>query len=233
VQPIPHLRRNTPFPALDSANDDVGGLLAFGADLSPGRLLDAYSRGIFPWYSRDEPILWWSPDPRMVLDVDAFHVSHSLARRRRTAGFELRTNTAFERVITTCAQQPRAGQAGTWIMPEMIAAYVRLHALGFAHSIETWRDGVLVGGLYGVAIDHMFFGESMFAHESDASKVALAHLIDQLKAAEMPCIDCQQQTKHLASLGAKPESRAQFAARLRMLISEIRPWPVEKLRTSS
>jgi leucyl/phenylalanyl-tRNA---protein transferase len=224
---ITQLRRNDPFPPIERANDEVGGLLAYGADLSPERLLDAYSRGIFPWYSQGDPILWWSPDPRMVLRVDDFHVSRSLARRRRSAGFQIRVNTAFAQVIAHCSATPREGQDGTWITPEMMAAYRRLHALGFAHSVETWRDGMLVGGLYGIAIDRMFFGESMFAHESDASKVALAHLVDMLRVVGMPRIDCQQQTAHLASLGARPEPRAAFAAQLRELIREIRPWPVD------
>jgi leucyl/phenylalanyl-tRNA--protein transferase len=223
---IKQLRRGDPFPPVEQADDEIGGLLAYGGDLLPERLLDAYSRGIFPWYSQGDPILWWSPDPRMVLTVSDFHVSHSLARRRRTGGFEVRVDTAFERVIAACATVPRGGQNGTWITPEMLDAYVRLHTLGYAHSVETWRDGALVGGLYGIGIDRMFFGESMFARESDASKVALAHLIDMMRAADMPRIDCQQQTRHLASLGARPEPRASFTAHLRELIRGIRPWPV-------
>jgi leucyl/phenylalanyl-tRNA---protein transferase len=230
---IAQLRRSDPFPPLERANDEVGGLLAYGADLSAERLLDAYSRGIFPWYSHGDPILWWSPDPRMVLEVERFHVSRSLARRRRSAGLEIRVNTAFAQVIAACSATPRDGQDGTWITAEMIAAYTRLHALGFAHSVETWRDGALVGGLYGIAIDRMFFGESMFAHESDASKIALAHLVDMLRVAGMPRIDCQQQTAHLASLGARPEPRVAFAAQLRVLIREIKPWPVDARASAS
>ncbi len=214
---IPWLRGDAPFPPVESARDDLGGLLAAGGDLSPRRLIDAYSRGIFPWYSDDEPILWWSPDPRMVLRVDEFHVSRTLARRIRGADFEVRVNTAFEAVMRACAA-PRDEQDGTWIQPEIIAAYVRLHELGYAHSVESWRDGALVGGLYGVAIDRMFFGESMFAREPDASKVALSHLVEMLRACGIPLIDCQQETAHLASLGAQPIARGAFVRELDELI---------------
>jgi leucyl/phenylalanyl-tRNA---protein transferase len=222
---IAWLRASDPFPPVERARDDLGGLLAAGGDLTPQRLLSAYSLGIFPWYGEEDPILWWSPDPRMVLRVGAFHLSHSLLRRMRNTGFELRTNTVFERVMRACAE-PRPDQAGTWIQEEMVEAYTRLHALGYAHSVETWLDGELVGGLYGVAIDRMFFGESMFTRVTDASKVALAHLIGLMTRAGMPLIDCQQQTRHLASLGAAPISRAVFAAQLRELISEIKPAPL-------
>ena len=222
---IAWLRSADSFPPLESARDDLGGLLAAGGDLAPRRLLAAYSRGIFPWYGEDDPILWWSPDPRMVLHTAEFHVSHSLARRMRNGGFEIRVNTVFERVMRECAA-PRIDQPGTWIQPDMIEAYLQLHALGFAHSVETWRDGLLVGGLYGVAIDHMFFGESMFARASDASKVALAHLIAAMRAASMPLIDCQQQTVHLASMGARPICRPEFANHLRELIQAVKPAPL-------
>lgn len=218
LAPAPDYR----FPPLSRARDEHGGLLAAGGDLSVGRLLAAYARGIYPWYGADDPILWWSPDPRMVLRVADFHLSHSLARRMRTAGFELRVNSAFADVLCRCAE-PRPGQDGTWIVPEMQAAYGDLHRAGFAHSVETWRDGVLVGGLYGVAIGRMFFGESMFTRISDASKAALAHLVGRLRAADMPLIDCQQQTAHLASLGARPVARREFAARLADLIPPALP----------
>lgn len=225
---LPLLRNADPFPPVEKALDKFGGVLAVGADLSPERLLDAYSRGIFPWYWREEPIMWWSPNPRMVLRVEDFVLSKSLARRMRNGGFEVRVNTAFGDVMAHCANTPRDGQDGTWIQPEMIAAYTRLHQLGYAHSVETWHAGALVGGLYGIAIDRMFFGESMFAHKSDASKVALAHLVAVLRAADMPLIDCQQKTAHLASLGARPIPRAAFLAQLRGLISTIRPSAIKQ-----
>jgi leucyl/phenylalanyl-tRNA---protein transferase len=217
------LRGAAPFPPVDTANDALGGLLCAGGDLSPTRLLDAYARGIYPWFGPDEPILWWSPNPRMVLQVDELRVSRSLARRMRTAGFTWQVNTAFRPVIEACAAAPRIGQNGTWIVPEMIEAYCELHALGYAHSVETWRDGVLVGGLYGVAIGRMFFGESMFARETDASKTALVMLARMLRAANMPMIDCQQQTAHLASFGARPIARTTFSDRLNALIPKIEP----------
>jgi leucyl/phenylalanyl-tRNA--protein transferase len=214
---IPWLRGDAPFPPVDGARDDLGGLLAAGGDLSPRRLLEAYARGIFPWYSDDEPILWWSPDPRMVLYVDEFHVSRSLARRLRRGEYEIRVDTAFEVVMHACAA-PRPGHDGTWIQPEMIAAYVRLHRLGYAHSVESWRAGELVGGLYGVALGRVFFGESMFARADDASKVALAHLVAMQRANDAPLIDCQMETKHLASLGARPIPRTEFVRELRRLV---------------
>jgi leucyl/phenylalanyl-tRNA--protein transferase len=214
---IPWLRGDAPFPPVDGARDDLGGLLAAGGDLSPRRLLDAYARGIFPWHSDDEPILWWSPDPRMVLYVDEFHVSHSLARRLRRGEYEIRVDTAFEAVMRACAA-PRPGHDGTWIQEEMIEAYVRLHRLGYAHSVESWRAGELVGGLYGVALGRVFFGESMFAHADDASKVALAHLVAMQRANDAPLIDCQMETKHLASLGARPIPRTEFVRELRRLV---------------
>jgi leucyl/phenylalanyl-tRNA--protein transferase len=210
---IPWLRGAAPFPPVERARDDLGGLLAAGGDLSPRRLLEAYSRGIFPWFSEDEPILWWCPDPRMVLYVDEFHVSRSLARRLRRNEYEVRVDTAFEAVMRACAE-PRPGQDGTWIQPEMIDAYVRLHELGHAHSVESWRDGELVGGLYGVWLGRVFFGESMFMRATDASKVALAHLVQQMRQRGALLIDCQMETEHLASLGARPVPRAQFVSLL-------------------
>ena len=216
---IPWLRAHTPFPPPAQALDEPNGLLAAGADLSPKRLLAAYSRGIFPWYSDDQPILWWSPTPRMVLFTDEFRISESLRKVIRQQRFEVRMNTSFRTVMERCAEL-RTGHSGTWIMPEMIDAYERLRQLGHAHSVESWTDGVLVGGLYGVQIGRMFFGESMFTRETNASKVALAHLVQHLRAAGFPMIDCQQETKHLASLGARPIHRDEFTARVAELVKQ-------------
>jgi len=207
---IPFLRPQDPFPPVSRALRSPNGLLAAGADLSPERLLEAYSRGIFPWFSEGEPILWWSPHPRMVLFPGELKVSRSLRRTVARATFETRYDTAFEAVMRECAA-PRDGQAGTWIVPEMVAAYTRLHELGFAHSVESWRDGALVGGLYGILLGRVFFGESMFARETDASKAALVKLVERLRALEVRVIDCQQATRHLASLGAREIPRREFA----------------------
>ena len=206
------------FPPVETALADPNGLLAMGGDLSVARLLDAYRHGIFPWFNPGEPILWWSPDPRMVLVPGEIRVTRSLARRIRNAGFEVRVDTAFADVMRACAA-PREGAGGTWISPAMIAAYTRLSDAGYAHSIETWRDGVLVGGLYGVAIGRMFYGESMFSREPDASKVALVRLARQLQQWGFGLIDCQMETAHLASLGAKPMPRAAFTERLAELVN--------------
>ena len=207
---IAWLRGDAPFPPIGKALKSPNGLLCAGGDLSPARLIEAYSRGIFPWFSEGDPILWWSPDPRMVLFPDELKVSRSLRKSADRGPFEVRVDTAFEAVIAACAA-PRAGQAGTWIVPEMVAAYTRLHELGFAHSVESWQDDRLVGGLYGVALGPVFFGESMFAHAPDASKVALVRLVERLKARDCPVIDCQQATPHLASLGAREIPRKAFA----------------------
>ncbi len=215
---IPWLIGNTPFPAVETALREPNGLLAAGGGLHPARLLDAYRHGIFPWFSPGDPILWWSPDPRMVLFPAEFKLSRSLARVIRNAGFEVRCDTAFETVMRACAA-PRAGQNGTWIQGDMIAAYCALHELGYAHSVETWRDDELVGGLYGVAIGRMFYGESMFSCEANASKVALAHLSRQLERWRFGMIDCQMNTPHLASLGAREIPRAEFVERLRELVN--------------
>jgi leucyl/phenylalanyl-tRNA--protein transferase len=204
------LRGDAPFPPIERAFVEPNGLLAAGGDLAPERILNAYRSGIFPWYSEGQPILWWSPDPRMVLYVDELKVSRSLRRAVEKQDFEIRVDTAFEAVIEACAA-PRSRHGGTWITPAMVAAYVRLHRLGHAHSVEAWRGETLAGGLYGVSIGRMFFGESMFARETDASKVALVHLVAMLKRWDMPLIDCQQDTAHLARLGARPISRAMFA----------------------
>jgi leucyl/phenylalanyl-tRNA---protein transferase len=217
------LRTDTPFPPIESALRDPNGLLAASPDLSAIRLLDAYRRGIFPWYTEGQPVLWWSPDPRMVLPVEEFRLSRSLRRVVSRQRFDVRVDTAFRAVIERCADTPRAGQAGTWITPDVVAAYSALYTNGFAHSVEAWRDGQMVGGLYGVAIGRMFFGESMFAQESDASKVALVQLVAMLRFKGFPLIDCQQETDHLASFGARPMPRREFAERLSALVHSPAP----------
>ena len=222
---IPWLSADDPFPALETALDDPNGLLAASEDLSAARLIDAYSHGIFPWYSADQPVLWWSPDPRMVLPTAEFRLSRSLRRIAAAEKFEIRVDTAFDTVMRACAA-PRADQDGTWITDAVRAGYGALFRRGYAHSVEAWRDGELVGGLYGVAIGRMFFGESMFARETDASKVALVHLVRQLRAWDFPLIDCQQQTAHLASLGARPIPRAEFAEALARLVHSAHPIPL-------
>ena len=211
---IPWLRGDAPFPPVSKAFKSPNGLLCAGGDLSPGRIVDAYSHGIFPWYSEGDPILWWSPDPRMVLFPDELKVSRSLRKSVAREVYETRFNTAFREVIEACAA-PRDGQSGTWIVPEMVEAYVRLHELGFAHSVESWQEGRLVGGLYGVALGKAFFGESMFARAPDASKVALVRLVERLHASGFRVIDCQQATAHLASLGAREIPRKAFAQLVR------------------
>lgn len=189
-----------------------------GGDLSLPRLLDAYRHGIFPWFNPGESILWWSPDPRMVLAPAEVRVTRSLAKRQRNGGFELRVDTAFAEVMRACAA-PREGAGGTWISPAMIAAYTRLFDAGYAHSIESWREGRLVGGLYGVAIGRMFYGESMFSREPDASKVALVRLCRQLERWEFGLVDCQMETPHLASLGANTLPRSAFARQVSELVN--------------
>lgn len=206
---VPLLRRDTPFPPIERAMRRPNGLLAAGADLSSRRLIDAYRHGIFPWFSEGDPILWWSPDPRQVLFVDALHVSHRLRRRLKRGEFEMRANTSFREVMLACAA-PRDGQAGTWITDEMVEAYCVLHEMGHAHCVESWHDGRLVGGIYGVQIGRMFFGESMFKRETDASKVALANLIEILKRMGILLMDCQQETEHTTSLGARTIPRSEF-----------------------
>lgn len=206
---VPFLKGDAPFPPIEQAMRWPDGLLAAGADLSPRRLLAAYRHGIFPWFGEGEPILWWSPDPRQVLFVDELHVSQRLRRRLRRGEFEVRANTAFREVMLACAE-PREDQDGTWITAEMIEAYCALHTLGHAHCVEAWRDGRLAGGIYGVQIGRMFFGESMFKRETDASKVALARLVDILKRIGIGLMDCQQETKHTTSLGARTIPRSEF-----------------------
>jgi leucyl/phenylalanyl-tRNA---protein transferase len=215
---IPFLDRDDPFPPVELALRDPNGLLAAGGDLSTTRLLDAYRRGIFPWFGEGDPLLWWSPDPRMVLHVDELHVSRSLRRTIRSGRFRVTMDTAFHHVMGGCAE-PRGDHAGTWITPEMMAAYGRLATLGYAHSIEAWEGDALAGGLYGVALGRMFFGESMFSRVSDASKVAFVHLVMQLRRWEMPLIDCQMSTAHLSSLGAREISRAAFLRQVGRLVS--------------
>lgn len=210
---IPLLGPHDPFPPVSKALRSPNGLLCAGADLSPERLLDAYSKGIFPWFSEGDPILWWSPHPRMVLFPAELKVSRSLRKAVAKGIFETRFDTAFADVMRACAE-PRDGQAGTWIVPEMVAAYTRLHELGFAHSVESWRDGRLAGGLYGILLGRVFFGESMFSRETDASKVALVKLVARLEALGVGLVDCQQATRHLASLGAREIPRREFAQRL-------------------
>jgi leucyl/phenylalanyl-tRNA--protein transferase len=215
---IPWLSGDDEFPPVERALRRPSGLLAAGGELTPQRLLSAYRRGIFPWYSEGEPILWWCPDPRMVLFPADLKVSRSLAKRLRNAGFEVSADRAFEEVIQGCSD-PRPGQAGTWITAQMKHAYTRLHRLGYAHSIETWHDRELVGGLYGVALGRMFFGESMFSRASDASKVALVRLVRHLQPLGFEMIDCQMRTPLLASLGAREIPRADFARKLADLVN--------------
>jgi leucyl/phenylalanyl-tRNA---protein transferase len=207
---IPWLRGDAPFPPVTKALKNPNGLLCAGGDLSPQRLIDAYRHVIFPWFSEGDPILWWSPDPRMVLFPGELKVSRSLRKVVARGQYETRMDTAFRAVMKQCAA-PRDGQGGTWIVPEMVDAYTRLHELGFAHSVESWLDGELVGGLYGLALGKVFFGESMFSRAPDASKVALVKLVERLKAENFAVIDCQQATSHLASLGAREVPRKAFA----------------------
>ena len=202
------------FPPVGNALTEPNGLLAVGGDLTPERLLSAYSRGIFPWFNEGEPILWWSPDPRLVMLPGELHVSRSLRKTLARNPFDIRFNTAFKDVMLACAQ-PRKKQAGTWISEQMVAAYHTLHTLGHAHSIEAWRNGELVGGLYGVAIGKVFFGESMFTRVPDASKVAFVHFIQHITAKKFELVDCQVATEHLISLGAREIPRSEFVTRLR------------------
>jgi leucyl/phenylalanyl-tRNA--protein transferase len=200
------------FPPPDYA--DPSGLLAVGGDLSTERLLEAYRVGIFPWYSDDQPILWWSPDPRFVLYLDDFKISRSLQKTLKKGVFRVTLDRAFEEVIDACAAIPRQGQNGTWIVPEMKQAYINLHGLGYAHSVETWFNNELAGGLYGVSLGKAFFGESMFHHKTDASKIALAVLVEKLKSWDFHFIDSQLATEHMLSLGAREVPRRIFLKQL-------------------
>jgi leucyl/phenylalanyl-tRNA--protein transferase len=225
---IPWLAAADPLPPVESALRVPNGLLAASEHLDVERLIDAYRRGIFPWYGADDPVLWWSPDPRMVLMTDAFRVSRSLRKTlrhvSRDAAFQVSLDRAFEPVMRACAE-PRPGQESTWIGPEIIAAYVELHHRGLAHSVEIWRAENLIGGLYGVSLGRAFFGESMFSREADASKIALAALVQILRSEQVRVIDCQQNTRHLASLGAREISRAEFCSLLHRAVAEAAlPW---------
>jgi leucyl/phenylalanyl-tRNA--protein transferase len=204
----------TAFPNLESAQEEPPGLIAAGGDLSPERLEAAYRRGIFPWYSDGQPILWWSPDPRMLLFPREFHRSRSLAKRERHGGFDLRFDSDFDAVVGACAAPRGSEGGGTWITVEMRAAYLEMHRRGLAHSVEIWRRDQLVGGLYGVQLGACFFGESMFSRETDASKLALSALVRHCLAVGIALVDCQMETGHLASLGARPVARAGFQALL-------------------
>ena len=207
------LPREPVFPDPSMAEPD--GLLAVGGDLSPERLLRAYREGIFPWYSEETPILWWSPDPRMVLIPAELHVPRSLRRTLRSGRFAIRADTAFGRVIRRCAEVDRPDQDGTWITPEMAAAYERLHEAGWAHSFEAWDEEGLAGGLYGVSLGAAFFGESMFADRPDASKAAFAAAVEWMRGRGLELVDCQVETEHLKRFGAREIPRAEFLGRLR------------------
>ena len=222
---------HSPFPPLASALADPNGLLAAGGDLSPQRLIEAYRSGIFPWFNEGEPILWWSPDPRMVLILGAgeLKISRSLGKVLKKGEYEIRFDSAFSQVMQACAA-PRKRQAGTWIHPDMISAYTVLHQMGLAHSVETWIDGELMGGLYGIALGRMFFGESMFSHVPDASKIAFVHLVKQLERWNFGMIDCQMKTAHLASLGAREIPREEFSQKLKELVNcpeRIEKWKLD------
>jgi len=206
--PIFELSNNSSFPPPHFSERD--GLLAVGGDLSQKRLLKAYYLGIFPWYSDPDPILWWSPDPRLVLFPNELNITRRLRRTMRSGRFRITMDTAFDRVISACAEIPRRHEKGTWITADMVAAYKRLHGSGFAHSVEAWSGGELAGGLYGVAIGRCFFGESMFSHASNASKVAFVSLVEYLRTQKFGVIDCQVATQHLKSFGAREIPRSDF-----------------------
>jgi len=216
--PLPWIAdEDTPLPPTHralGADSAAPGLLAAGGSLSPRRLAEAYRRGVFPWYSAGQPVLWWAPDPRMVLPPADFELARSLRKAVQrfllTPGCEIRFDSACPDVIAACANAPRAGQSGTWIVPAMVQAYSDWHAAGVVHSVETWIDGRLAGGLYGVGIGRMFYGESMFARATDASKIALCALVAHCRAAGIELVDCQQNTPHLASLGAREIARSEF-----------------------
>lgn len=205
------------FPPLSTALLEPNGLLAIGGDLSPQRLISAYRNGIFPWFNDEDPILWWSPDPRMVLFPNELSISRSLHKALKKHQYEIRADVSFREVMQACAK-PRKSQVGTWITDEMIDAYTVLHQMGVAHSVEMWMNNVLVGGLYGIALGKMFYGESMFSRVNDASKITFVHLVKQLEIWEFGMIDCQMKTRHLASLGAREIPRDEFVLRLNKLI---------------
>ena len=219
---IAWLRPGDPFPPLVSAMTDPNGLLAAGLELHPARLLDAYRQGIFPWFSDGEPVLWWSPAPRMVLFTDELRVTRSLAKTLAHRRYSITVDTDFPRVMCECAA-PTPARPSSWITGDIIAAYTELHRMGHAHSVETRIDGELVGGLYGIMLGRMFFGESMFSRASDGSKLAFVHLVRRLAAAGVPMIDCQMKTAHLASLGGREISRDAFVARLKPAVDAPAP----------
>lgn len=224
---LPFLAHDSQFPAAERALRDPNGLLAIGGDLSVERLTEAYRNGIFPWFSEGDPILWWSPDPRAVFQLEQLKTPASLRKHFRQSGWQLTLDTAFAQVIRACAESPRPGQDGTWITEDMIAAYIRLHEAGIAHSIEVWADEQLVGGLYGIAIGRLFFGESMFSARSNGSKVALFALAAHLKKHGYVLLDSQVPNAHTTSLGARPIPRKAFLALLRQHIDEPplgQPW---------
>lgn len=207
------------FPSTDQAMEEPNGLLVAGGDLSPTRLIDAYRKGIFPWFEEDQPILWWSPAPRAVIYPTEFSPSKSLKKVLRRQTFQVTMDTVFSEVINHCSQ-PRPDSEGTWITQEMIDAYVHLHELGYAHSVEAWSDNELVGGLYGISLGKVFFGESMFSTQSNASKAAFCHLVDYCKQHKIALIDCQVENPHLTSLGSVNISREHFERHLRSLIPD-------------
>jgi len=211
--PVFRLSDELVFPHPDQT--DESGLLAVGGDLSPARILFAYTAGIFPWYNPDEPILWWSPEPRFVIEMEHFHCSRSLAKTLRRGRMQVSFDAAFDEVLQGCASTPRHGQKGTWLGPAMRQAYTELHRLGYAHSVEVREEGALVGGLYGLVLGGCFFGESMFSWRRDASKVALARLVEHLRDRGFTLIDCQMPTAHLASLGGRGVARAEYLDKLR------------------
>jgi leucyl/phenylalanyl-tRNA--protein transferase len=215
--PVFRLDDRLVFPPVHLADD---GLLALGGDLRPERLILGYTQGIFPWYAENLPILWHSPDPRMIMTTRDLIVQRSLRKAIRRRPYELRMDTAFRDVLLGCADVPRPGQTGTWLIPEMVDAYVKLHELGFAHSIEAWKDGALVGGLYGVSLGAAFFGESMFARATDASKIAFVAAVRQLEAWHVGLIDCQVHTEHLERFGAYEVPRARYLELLAVALDE-------------
>ncbi|MGH8037341.1 MAG: leucyl/phenylalanyl-tRNA--protein transferase [Stenotrophomonas sp.] len=216
-------RPDAPFPPAETALRDPDGLLAVGGDLSPVRLLNAYAGGVFPWFSEGQPLLWWSPDPRMVFRTDGVHLSARFRRSLRSSTWTLRADTRFGQVMEACAASPRPGQDGTWITAAMVEAYVELHALGYAHSVEVFDGDRLVGGIYGVAIGRMFFGESMFSAASGGSKVALAGLAHRLRAWGWPLIDAQVENDHLLRMGAEHWPRERFLGVVREQVNAVEP----------
>jgi len=217
-----YIEEGAPFPPVHTALSEPNGLLAFGADLSPARLFSAYSQGIFPWFSDDEPLLWWSPDPRAIIELDEFVASKSLKKLARQQKYTVTLNRAFEHVIEACSTIPRKSLNSddtsneTWITDDMVMAYTQLHGLGLAHSVEVWENDTLVGGLYGVGIGNVFCGESMFHRKNNTSKLAMLALVKHMKMHNMAFIDCQLPTDHLSSLGAKAISRSSFIEKLRI-----------------